>query len=414
MLSILRSFAAVRYLLLARLVSSFGNWFSYMLLVVLTYQHTGKAADAMGVLAAQAAATLFFSFLSGPLVDRRHPAWIMAAADVARCVLVGALFFVPVSPGVYMAAAFLTAGAAAYFNPAEEKWVMLALPKEAYGEGAALRQLVQETTRVVGPSIAVGAIAAFGPGHAARGFLVDALSFLASAALIALAARGQRLSFPQAAARRLAAPWKDWREAWPTLSIPVVRILILVVVAVLVGLGGIDVVLLAYVRTDLRLSMLSLGYLITAISVGVIAGTLLTRLLTRGLPPWAWLGFGLGGLGAFFALTPIAPLLGWGIACMAATGFCNGIFNVNVSGYMQTVVPAPVAGRVFSLVGTLMSIATVLGMGLNSLLISRLGPGATMAAVGAWIALAGLAGGALLWRGRRLPSALSADGEALA
>ncbi len=410
MLAVLQRFPAVRYLLAARLVSSLGDWFTYMMLVVLSYMKTGSPGYAMMVLAAQAIATLVFSFFAGPLADRIHPSRLMVAADLMRALLVAALFVLPVSPDVYAAAAFLTAGAAAFFNPAEDKWVMLAVPESAYASAAALRQLVREGAKIVGPSLAVAVLALFG-SHELRGFLVDALSFAASAAL--LFGGAPRMPPARAASPRrwTSLPWRDWRGLGPTLSQPDVQTVTAVLVAVMLALGGIDVVLLAFVRQVLRLPMLDLGYLVTALSLGIIVGTALTQLITRGFAPWQWLGLGLVGLGLFLGLASVDQQLAASLACMAIAGIFNGVINVNLAAYTQRLVQADVAGRFFSLLGTLLGLGTVAGMAANTWVLLVAGPRLALMAVGGFICLAGVFGAARLapWPSRQRTTAGTAD-----
>ena len=395
MLAVLRRYPAVRYLLAARLVSSLGDWFTYMLLVVLSYLRTGSPGYSMMVLIAQALATLVCSFFAGPLADRVHPSRLMVAADLMRALLVAALYIVPVAPPVYALAAFLTAGAAAFFNPAEDKWVMLSVPESEYAPAAALRQILREGTKIVGPSLAVMALALFGR-HELRGFLVDALSFAASAALLLGAAPRALPGRGRSEGGRVRMPWRDWRGLGPTLGRQDVQTVTVVLVAVMLALGGVDVVLLAFVRQVLRLPMLDLGYLVTALSVGIIAGTALTQTLTRRLLPWQWLGLGLTGLGLFFGLAPVYRLIAASLACMAMAGIFNGVINVNLAAYTQRLVPLDVAGRFFSLLGTLLSLGAVLGMAVNTWLLLAAGPRLALMAVGGFICLAGLYGAARL------------------
>lgn len=179
----LREERGLRWLLAARTVSGLGDWFTYFLMVVLAYERTGQPAGSMVILAAQAIATLLFSAWAGPLVDRRPPAVVMVMANVARMGLVGLLFWMPVSPLLYSADAFAVATAAAFFNPADGKWVRTLLSPERYGSGIALLQVLGQVVQIVGPGLAVTVLALLEP-RPRGGFLLDSISFLLAACLV--------------------------------------------------------------------------------------------------------------------------------------------------------------------------------------------------------------------------------------
>jgi DHA3 family macrolide efflux protein-like MFS transporter len=399
MWAILRQYRFYRYLLLARVLSSLGDWFTYMLMVVLTYERTGRADDAMTVVAAQAVATLVFSYYAGPFVDRRPPPRVMATMDGVRCLLVAGLAAIPVHPLVYDGVAFATAGAAAFFNPAQGRWVMSALSADHYGSAQALRQTLDEAVKIVGPGLAVTVLAILGRSHELIGFAIDAGSFAMSLALIIVAA-GRDLGHARGGDPAQPAahepPWRDWRAITPTLVRPAVRTTLIVLIMVVLAFGGADVVLLAFMRTSLHLPSLDVGYLVTALSIGIIIGTVGGQNLAGRLPPRLWLGMALAGLGGFFGG---AAMTGGLWACMAAlttAGLFNGTVNVNLATYLMRMIPSEQAGRFFALTGTLTSLAQITGMAVNSVLIAGVGPRVTLMIVGGWVLSAGLYGAATL------------------
>jgi DHA3 family macrolide efflux protein-like MFS transporter len=401
MWAVLRQYRFYRYLLLARVLSSVGDWFTYMLMVVLTYERTGQADDAMAVVAAQAVATLVFSFYAGPFVDRRSSPRIMATMDGIRCLLIAGLAAIPVHPLIYDGVAFAAAGAAAFFNPAQGRWVLSAVSAEHYGSAQALRQTLDEAVKIVGPGLAVTVLAMLGRSRELTGFLVDAGSFALSLVLI-LAAAGPNLASPGGPGQGSPAvhepPWRDWRALGPTLARPALRTTLLILVTVVLALGGADVVLLAFLRTALHVPPLDVGYLVTALSIGVIVGTLGGQNLAGRLPPWLWLGMALAGLGGCLGGAALTRGLWTCMAVLTGAGIFNGTVNVNLATYMMRLIAPDVAGRFFALTGSLTGVAAIAGMAVNSLLIAVAGARVTLTIVGLAVLTAGLYGAVMLWQ----------------
>jgi MFS family permease len=409
---VLREERPFRWVMAARAISGLGDWFSYFLMVVMAYDRTGQPIGSMAIVAAQAVATLVFSAVAGPLVDRRRPPAVMLVANVVRFGLVGALMFMPVSPAIYVADTFLVAGAAAFFNPADGKWTRALLPAERYGHGIAMLQVIGQLVMMVGPGLAVTVLQMLG-ADAVRGFGITAVSFLLAGVCVWASYRGASPSTRKELSQTSApseAPRQGWSDVLPVVMKNPLRSVLIVLVAVIMSLGGVDVVLLVFIRTGLHLSSLDVGYLVSALAVGVIVGSVAADRATQNMHPAWWLGAGLLGMGVFFALGAAASVLGATMLALALAGVFNGVINVKLATFIQTLVPMAVAGRVFALLGTLTAVAQLAGMGANTALLAVWGGTATLMAVGAWVAAAGLYGALVLARGRA--EDLSAPGSA--
>lgn len=166
--------------------------------------------------------------------------------------------------------------------------------------------------------------------------------------------------------------------------------------AVILPLGGVDVVLLAFTKVDLKLGALGVGYLVSALAAGLILGSLVAESLTARLAPAVWLGIGRVGLGTFFGLAGTVPVLAVTLGAMVVAGVFNGIINVRLSTFVQSLVPMGISGRVFALLGTLTRLALLWGMAANTGLLAFVGPGRTLVLVGGWVAAVGLLGAARL------------------
>jgi MFS family permease len=167
----------------------------------------GSATDLGLVLACGVVARLACTLVGGVWADRLRPQTIMVAADVVRAAAAGALavLYLPdvlVGPGEQHSLPLLCGlvavfgGAGAFFYPAMSSLKPTLVPLARRRSANATLNAVQTASLTVGPAAAGVLIAAFG---APFGFLVNALSFLASAATVALirvrADRAVRIGF---------------------------------------------------------------------------------------------------------------------------------------------------------------------------------------------------------------------------
>lgn len=160
----------------------------------------GSATDLGLVLAGGVVARLACTLVGGVWADRLRPQTIMVAADLVRAAAAGALAVLylgahhPLPLLFGLVAVF--GGAGAFFYPAMSSLKPTLVPPAQRRSANATLNAVQTASLTAGPAAAGVLIAAFG---APFGFLVNTLSFLASAATVALirvrAERAARVGF---------------------------------------------------------------------------------------------------------------------------------------------------------------------------------------------------------------------------
>jgi MFS family permease len=188
-------------------LSWLGDAFQPIALSFAVISSGGSATDLGLVLACGVVARLACTLVGGVWADRLPPQTIMVAADLLRAAAAGALavLYLPgvvAGPGEQHPLALLCAvvamfgGAGAFFFPAMSSLKpMLVAPDQRRSANAVLNG-VQTASLTVGPAAAGVLIAAFG---APFGFMVNALSFVASAVTVVLirarAPRAVRVGF---------------------------------------------------------------------------------------------------------------------------------------------------------------------------------------------------------------------------
>src|ERR1700719_2951518 len=183
----------LRRLWLAQIVSEIGDWFYTLSIYTLLLQLTGHASSVALALVLQVLPQTFVGPTAGVINDRLRRKHVMIAADLVRFVVVLAMLLVRSRSMVWLVYPLLLAETimAAFFEPARSAVIPNIAAK---GEALIANTLSSATWSVnllIGAS--VGGVVAALLGRDAV-FLLNALSFLASAALIG----GMRFHEPHA------------------------------------------------------------------------------------------------------------------------------------------------------------------------------------------------------------------------
>ncbi|MGW5561360.1 MFS transporter [Micromonospora sp. NPDC003944] len=280
----------------------------------------------------------------------------------------------------------VTAGAArVFFETADQVYLPVLLRPGQLAEGNAKLQATQTVSYVVGPGLA-GLIAQLTGAVAA--LLVDALTFLASAALLLrIRTREPRVR----RADRSGSLRQDIAEGLRfVIRDPYLRVLTAFGAASNVGLSGYQAVLVVFLVREVRLEPGLVGALVGVMSVGGVIGALLaTRLGWRcGTARALLIGAALAGPPAL--LIPLAAP-GIGLAWPALGGLLVSlgvaVGNVVKGAFRQTYTPHHLLGRV-TVSMQLLNYGTIpLAAVLAGLIGARHGIGTAVVVMTAWQAL---------------------------
>jgi DHA3 family tetracycline resistance protein-like MFS transporter len=177
------------------LISLLGDGFFYVALAWAVYEISNVPTALSVVGLAWTLPLVLFVLLGGVFSDRYDRRLLMVGADVVRAVAIGLLGILSVWGilelwHVVALIAFVGLGDA-FFNPASTAIVPDLLPDEQLPQANALQGMLRPlTVRLIGPALGGLVVAGVGSGTA---FLVDAASFVASAAaVLAISARPRR------------------------------------------------------------------------------------------------------------------------------------------------------------------------------------------------------------------------------
>jgi MFS family permease len=391
------------------LISFAGDWALFIGLPVYVYDLTGSALATGGMFIAQSLPRLLLGSVAGVFVDRWDRKRTMVAANLAQALVLPALLLVHSSETLWLLylIAFVQASISLFLQPAESALVPRLVGEEQLFAANSMLALSWELTRLIAPPIGGLLMGVFG---IASVVLVDSVSFIGAAALIALidlpgAAAKKRPAADDPAGGILSAVWRDlgagMRLVWRERSI---RALFTVAGIAMISEGIINVLGFPWLKQVLHGGALERGWLASAQAVGGVAGGLLIQRVARTVRPVYLIGVSGVILGALslalinVAAAPIDPALVFPLALgiKALQGLpIMGMF-VSLETLLQSKVGDRYRGRIFGAYGATVALTTLIGQTAASTLGDVVGIVPVLDGVGLLYIFAGLLALALL------------------
>lgn len=362
-------------------LSFVGDFVSTVALVLLVIDVSGSASAVGGVLVARLLPTLA-SPLVGVLADRLDRRAVLVAADLVRAVLVVGLIFARDLPVIY-ALVFLMGAARTVFNPT----VRAAFPG-VVGGGDLTRAnaLISGTfsfSVMAGPALG-GVLVAFVGLEMA--FLLDALTFLVSAALLStipLPAPGQG-DGEEGFFQELRAGFGYLAGARVPLAIIAGAFL-----ATLTANAAIPAE--AFLARDtFDAGDVGYGLLASLWGGGMILGSALVAVLGGRINLVLLYFVSIFATALAFVGVGLSPTFALALGAIAIAGAANGVDNVSTDTILQRRVPDAFLGRVFAARFLTFSAGEALAYPIGGLTVDAMGPRSTYLLAGAATAAAGL------------------------
>lgn len=364
-------------------ISMIGDWVLFVALPFYIYTLTGSTLATGIMFIVQTLPRLFFGSVAGVFVDRWNRKYTMVIASLIQALLLGPLFLVHSQELIWIIyfCAFADSLVSQFFNPAQTAIIPMLVEEQDLLAANSLNSMSQEITRLLGPSL--GGLL-FGLLGISSVITLDVISFLASAALVALIIIPASASIPEqeqhitsedsstksirgAALKSFLAVWQEWQAGMRLVrNEQVVTAIFIIIGVAMVGEGIIEVVLAPYVQRILHGTPLVLGWLMSAQAVGGILGSLVVPRLSKILPVGRLMGIcGLtfGMLIIVLATTPSLLIILPAIT-IAGAGVIG--FFIPMLTLLQTTVANEYQGRILGAFSTVQAVAMLIGMGLAS------------------------------------------------
>ncbi len=369
-------------------ISILGDGLTWTALVWLIYELTGSARDIGALVVIYTAPVIVGGPLTGYLLDRCDRRKVLLADNLIRGALMACIPLLHWLDQLQTWHLYAAAGVYGLF-----KMISLAgiptvfpaiLPADKLTTANALESLSFGVGGVLGPALGGVLIGLIG---GANTIALDALSYFVFAACLFF------LPPLPVSHQPGAAPVSDLRPALRFIRVtPAIWFITLMFMCANVGLGMLSVLLPIYARETLGGDATTFGSLLSAATAGELLGGLLV-----GMIAWRWtLGRSIASAQAAVGASFLGLLALPGFALSAAFLGIAHFFSAPLTIWAQTVrlrlIPAPLRGRVISLLRTLMQAAPPLGALLCSHLLAGFGVSATIVALAFIIAIPGLIG----------------------
>ncbi len=381
-----------RRLFLAQTVSRWGDTYNAVALVVLVYRLTGSGLEVGAAVAFEIAPVLLLGFVAGAVVDRRPRRQVMIAADLGRAAIALVLAGFGDDLAVIYAAAFGLSVGTVFFNPAAASTLPSLVDRDQVVTANSAVWSAAVVSQIALAPLAGALVAIAGSGPA---FVVNALSFLVSASLVARLPAIDRSAGVPSTRRHMTDVGEGLRIIRGSRLLST-----LAGVQALAALsaGATSALLVVLAEEHLGVGAGRFGLLLGAIAVGAGLGPLvLRRLLSDPRRPTLLFGPHLlrGGVDLTLAASSSFPVA---LGALGAYGVGTSTGMVTYNSLLQTTVPEPVRGRIFAFYDVVWQAARLVSIGVGGVLADAVGIRAVYVLGGTLLVAAGVVGLARLPR----------------
>jgi MFS family permease len=261
-----------------QLISQVGNWLTLVAQTLLVFKLTHSGVALGFLAAAQFGPVLLLGAFAGLVADRsdkRKLLLIVQSLAMVQSFALGAVAFMHHPPVAAIFAIAVFGGlATAFDNPARRSFVVEMVPDDDMTNAISLNSALMTGSRVIGPALAGALIATVGFGWA---FVVDGLSYIAViAGYMRMRPSELRRAEPAVRGRGQIREGVRYVRSVPDLWIPLVMMTVVGTLAF-----NFQTVLPVFVARDLNGGTLTFTLLFSVVSIGSLAGALITARRTH-------------------------------------------------------------------------------------------------------------------------------------
>jgi MFS transporter, DHA3 family, macrolide efflux protein len=365
----------LRRLWYAQVVSVFGDFLAlFAVISILTFKLHATAQQVTGVQIAYMLPIAVLGILAGVFVDRWPLKPTMVSSDSIRAALCLLLLAAHQIWHFYAILAAISI-VSSFFTPAQGVAIRSAVPLHGLRSANALMQQVMFGMRIIGPAIAAFMVAYLG---SASCYIFDAVSFVASACLIASVALVRTAPKPAApGAENSSAIGKIWLDMKQGISFIVHHAaLFFVILAMAAGMfviGCFGPLIAIYVRDSLHASTKMFGIVSPMIGLGMLLGINGLNTFGKKLSNTLLVYSGLCGIAVGLVILTLLTHVWSTLVGNFVIGIAVAAIIVPAQTLFQQATPPELMGRVGSTFMSIVFAAQIAGLVLSGVLTQHIG-----------------------------------------
>lgn len=350
-ITLLRGNRNFRSLWIGQIVSELGDWFNNIAVLALAMHLTGSGLVVTAVLLSRTAPTVVFGPFAGVFADRFKRRTLLLGADYVRAALALGFLLVISSERMWMAYVFgaLLTAVSIFFTTAKNA----AIPEICASRELLPSNAVTGSTTAIMQMLggAVGGLAVQGFGYKTA-FVLNALSFLASAFLICQIRFPEVLSSPKVARRQSHSFLQEFQAGIAFVrSHPVILGLLFIGVGWATGGGAAQILFSLFAVDVYHAGESGIGLLYSAAGFGIVVGATVANWYFRNqsfaVTKWV-IGFSMLLTGVFYSIFSLTHVLWKGLVWIALSRVMMGINHIIGTTLLMNLTPSEFRGRTFS------------------------------------------------------------------
>jgi MFS family permease len=365
----------MRRLWYAQIVSTFGDFLAlFAVITFMTFKLHATPQQVTGIQIAYLLPIALISVISGVFVDRWPVKTTLVSSDFIRAGLCLFLLFVHTVYGFYAVLAAISV-ISSFFSPAQGVAIRAAVPFHGLRSANALMQQVMFIMRIIGPSVAILLVGAFG---AKICYYLDSASFVASGSLIAslslilpraqspASVDGQPAPAQKTGIPRVLADMKEGSGF--ILHHAGLLFVITALAAAMFVMGCFGPLIAVYVRDVLHALTKTYSIVSAMIGVGLLVGVNSLNAFAKKMSNTLQVYLGLSGIALGTLLLATIPTVATTILGCFLIGFAAAGVIVPSQTLVQQETPPELMGRVGSTLMSAIFTAQILGLVLSGIL----------------------------------------------
>ncbi|MCA0172619.1 MFS transporter [Bacillus sp. RAR_GA_16] len=361
-------------LMVAQTVSSIGDWLSIVAVITLVgLKWNASPMEVSFIILCLALPMALFGPVAGTVADRLNRKWLMIASDLVRAGLILILTIADSLMVVY-ACLFIVGAFSAIFIPAKNGMLKELVTDSDMKSAMAITSMIDSSTKVIGPLLSGLLVAALG---AKLVFFIDSGTFLLSALFIAFLPKSQSIitgtfsekpSFKNEFSQGV-------RYVKSNASL-LIGLFFLGISLLIVQLS--DSQLIVLLRELTQVSPDLFGYLVASSGIGMFLSGLYLAKKTD-YQSFSFMMIGVCGIGLSFGMMAVLTYfdiglsLVWGPIFGVLAGFSVSFVFVPFQATVQVDTPVHMTGRVFGVINSVTTTATIIGPLLGGWLSTMIG-----------------------------------------